>query len=127
MGEMPNIRNDILVSPSVYVAATCILWVKRVPQSEAFIYQLEMVSKIAVYKYIYMYISDVCGLRSPLQLVATPCCWFLCGSRGPEVKPKNVNQELARLCPSLCIYRYILHTIWNTIHMYIYIYIWESS
>ena len=54
MGEMPNIRNDILVSPSVYVAATCILWVKRVPQSEAFIYQLEMVSKIAVYKYIYI-------------------------------------------------------------------------
>ena len=70
------------------------------------------------------FISDVCGLRSPLQLVATPCCWLLCGSRGPEIKPKNVNQELARLCPSLCIYTYILHTIWNTIHMYIYIYIY---
>ena len=31
---------------------------QRVPQSEAFIYQLEMVSKIAVYKYIYIYVHQ---------------------------------------------------------------------
>ena len=128
-GEMPNIRNDILVSPGVYSTASCILRVTRVPQSEAFTSRKwcpRLPCDTGVI-YIYIFISVVCGLRSPLHLVDAPCCRLLCDFRAPEIKPKNVNQRLAKVCPSVsvcmcaCIYIYIYTYRYTYVYTYIYI------
>ena len=57
-GEMPNIRNDILVSPGVYSAASCIFTGQKSSTVRG-LYQSEMVPKVALlhWGYIYIYSS----------------------------------------------------------------------